>query len=138
MLHGGYSPMRPTTGMGATSGISTVPSSGDTSIQTSDILAGVVSSGQRNVRAFQGNLTAVEPVSPRRPVTPTEMARRSFDQPATLAPIMANTFMCCVVERAATSTEQMAPTYGCDGARNTTEEHRAFHSEWRLCTSHIR
>ena len=39
--------------MGGTSGISTVLSSGDTSIQTCSILVGVVSSGQRNVRALE-------------------------------------------------------------------------------------
>ena len=80
------------------------------------------------------NRTAVGPVSPRRSVTLTELARRSFDQPAILAPIMANASMCCVVARAATSTEQMAPTYGCDGARHTTEEHRASHFEWQTET----
>ena len=66
------------------------------------------------------------------------MARRSFDQPAILAPIVANTFTCYVVKRAATRTEQMAPIYGYDGARHTTEERRASHFEWqRLCRSHL-
>ena len=93
---------------------------------------------QRNQRRSVHSLGEA-PTQPRS-ATSAGMGRRSFDRPASRAPITANTCMCCGAENAGTNMVPTVLTSSCDGAWRMMVVHQGLSSDvwlW-IVSSHDR